>query len=199
MVKIRQYFQRNNLQVLQDEIIFNIIYHFGLRGRENLRNLKHSTFEVKTDNSGSKYVCVAVPMMKKNVKASLNCKEYTDHRQARMYELVDERACPVQAFLRYKSYFEDANPETPLFLKVNKDETSFTKQVIGKCTLGDFMKNLSKKLNLQTMYTNHCIRVTVVTVLKEQQVADKDVMLITGHKNSRSIERYERKRRDKDF
>ena len=65
--------------------------------------------------------------------------------------------------------------------------------------LADFMKRLSLKLDLSTVYTNHCIRVTVVTVLKENNVSDKKIMLITGDKNSRSIERYERVRRDQDF
>lgn len=198
MDKMKQYFQRNNLQVLQDEVLFNTIFHFGLRGRENLRSLTYSTFEMKTDDSGARYLHIAVPMMQKNVKASLNCKDYSDYKQARMYEVSDKHQCPLQAFFDYQSHFEGPKADTPLFLKVGKNGT-FSKQVIGKCTLGDFMKNLSKKINLQKMYTNHCIRVTVVTVLKEQCVADRDVMLITGHKNSRSIERYERKRRDRDF
>ena len=96
MTKITQYFKRNDLKVLQDEITFNCIYYFGLRGRENLRSLKYSSFEVKTDDSGSKYVCIATPMLQKNVKASLNSKEYADTKQARMYEVSNEDICPVQ-------------------------------------------------------------------------------------------------------
>ena len=82
---------------------------------ENLRNLTYSTFEIRTDDSGSKYVHIAVPMMQKNVKASLNCKDYSDFKQARMYEMTDKEICPVQAFLDYQSYFEDPKPDTPFF------------------------------------------------------------------------------------
>ena len=44
MSKISQYFQRENLKMLQEEVIFNLIYFFGLRGRENLRSLTYSVW-----------------------------------------------------------------------------------------------------------------------------------------------------------
>lgn len=53
--KIRTYFQRKNLTMLQEEVIFNIIYFFGLRGRENLRSLTFGAIEIKEDDSGAKY------------------------------------------------------------------------------------------------------------------------------------------------
>lgn len=137
-------------------------------------------------------------MLSKNVKASLNSKEYCDSRKARMYEISDKKTCPVEAFHDYLSRFPNPKPDTPLFPKISKSG-SFCNQVIGKCMLGDFMKNLSKQLRLSMIYTNHCIRVTVATVLKERSASDRDVMMVTGHKNSKSLERYDKKRRDKDI
>ena len=97
-----------------------------------------------------------------------------------MYETPENKAsCPVEALKMYKSYFV------------------IVTDIVT--TLGEFMKALSKKLELSKIYTNHCIRQTVVTVLRENSVSTSDIMLITGHKNPQSVERYDRKRRDKDF
>jgi len=196
--KVLNYFTRTSTQVLQDEVLFNTIYYFGLRGRENLRNMKCSTIVIKSDSSGAQYAVIDVPMASKNVKASLNSKEHTDFKQARMYEKSDKSCCPVEALKLYKDSFpSDADENTPLFLKCTKNGLS--KVPVGKTILSDFMKNLSKKLNLSKIYTNHCIRVTVVTIMREKNFPVKDIMLVTGHKNTSSVERYDRKRRDSDF
>ena len=57
MDKIRHYFDRSSLQRLQDEVLFNEIYYFGLRGRENLRCLTTESIKINEDDSGVKY-CV---------------------------------------------------------------------------------------------------------------------------------------------
>jgi len=200
MSKIRDYFKRSDLKMLQEEVIFSLIYFFGLRGRENLRSLTYGALEIKEDDSGAKYAFLNVPMLSKNVKASLNAKENNDLRQARMYEGTDKNTCPVEALRLYKYHFpKETKLNTPLFLKVTKANELSIKSVLGKCTLGDFMKRLSANLRLSKTYTNHCIRVTVVTVMREQSVPNSDIMLITGHKNARSVDRYDRKRRDKDL
>ena len=61
-----------------------------------------------------------------------------------------------------------------------------------------FAEKMIKQLHLSIIYTNHCIRVTGVAVLKEQSVSDRDIMPVTGEKNSRSLGRYDKKRRNKD-
>jgi len=198
MEKIKQYFNRSTLEVLQEEVIFNIMFHFGLRGRENLRALTFSSIEIKLDGSDRHYGVINVPLLSKNVKASLNAKEHSDLKQARMYAENEKSTCPLEALILYKKKFE-SNPkaETPLFLKCSRNGLS--KIPIGKTVLGDFMKQLSRKLHLSTEYTNHCIRVTVVTVMRENKVSNKSIMLVTGHKNPTSVERYDRIRRDDDF
>ena len=152
------------------------------------------------DDSGAKYAFLNVHLLSKMLKASLNAKESNDLRQARMYEQTEKSKCPVEGLLLYKSYFpKDTQGDTPLFWKIIKGDNLSLQSVVGKSTLGDFMKKLSEKLCLSKTYTNHCIRVTVVTVMREQSVSTSDIMLITGHKNAKSVERYDRKKRDKDL
>lgn len=92
--------------------------------------------------------------------------------------------------LRYQSYFEDPKPEIPIFQNVNKNPTSLTKQIDEKYSLEYFMKNHSKKLNLQTIHTNHFSVLRFVALLKGR-VANKGVILVQ-QENVRSIEIYER-------
>ena len=61
------------------------------------------------------------------------------------------------------------------------------------------LARLSDELNLSKRYTNHCIRVTHITVLKEHSFNSMKIAANTGHKNAASIDRYNRKRRDSDF
>lgn len=88
--KIQEYFLKhseNNINVLQDEVLFNLIYFFQLRGRENLRSLKRDTFKIELQD-GKEYVQINTTMICKNVKASLSSKEYEDLKKAKMFEIV---------------------------------------------------------------------------------------------------------------
>ena len=61
---------------------------------------------------------------------------------------------------------------------------------VGRDTLNDFMKQLSKKADLSRIYTNHCIRATTVTNLNELGFEARDIMATTGHKSESSIRSY---------
>ena len=72
---------------------------------------------------------------------------------------------------------------------------------IGRDPLNEHMKNLSIKAELSKIYTNHCIRATVITKLNEKGFEARDIMATTGHKSESSIRSYatkcpEKKRRE---
>src|SRR5262249_41536853 len=50
---------------------------------------------------------------------------------------------------------------------------------------------------LSKQYTNHCVRVTVVTVLANGGMDVAAIKAVTGHKNSESVDRYKRPKTDK--
>lgn len=66
------------------------------------------------------------------------------------------------------------------------------KLVRGEHYLGNFMKNLSTRLNLSKSYTNHCVRCSMITNAKESGLTNDEVCLITGHKDQRTIDKYVR-------
>ena len=83
MIKIMKYFDRKNGEKL--EVMFQIIYHFGLRGRETLTLLTRSSFEVCPDAENRKFVKLNHELLSKNAKATLKQSESEDAKKARMY------------------------------------------------------------------------------------------------------------------
>ena len=69
----------------------------------------------------------------------------------------------------------------------------YDKVPVGKNTLGLFMKKLSKSAELFKEYTNHCIRVTAVTVLDQNNFEARHIMRVSGHKSEASIRSYSRR------
>ena len=102
---------------LQQEVIFNLIYYFGFRGRETLPLLNKSSFNIQYDSDGREYVSLNHELLiSKNAKASLKPSEFLDLKKARMYAYPDdESCCPVQEFKLYldKIMAIDGNPLFP--------------------------------------------------------------------------------------
>lgn len=203
MQKIRNHFDRKTAEQLQEEVIFNLLFFLGLRGRETLPYLTKDSIICETSSTGRKYLRICHEILSKNAKASLDQKEFEDLKKARIYENAEDKSkCPVEAWNLYLEYIKDSEHlfPTPSNIKSKKNVKWYTpNQKLGKNRLDCFMSNLSKKLELSRRYTNHCIRVTLVTMLKEQGYSNEDVCEVTGHKNPSSINRYNRRRRDKYF
>ena len=195
MTKLTRYFDRSTHRRIQEEVIFNVIYFFGMRGRENLRSLKRDTFAIFTDGEQKKYVGIQKVLPSKNVKASLNVKEFNDIKNTRMYSTDDKETCPVECFTMYLDLLPEYTLENTLFPKCTKNSFS-SLAVLGKDSLGNFMKTVSRNANLENMYTNHCIRVSVVTILQEKGIPNEEIAKVTGHKNPMSVHRYSRHRKD---
>ena len=85
--KLTQYFAKNfegppSGKLLQEVILFNIIYFMGRRGRENLRNMKKNTFAISQDPDGRKFIYQAVSEHDKNHTEASTSKG----NKARIYE-----------------------------------------------------------------------------------------------------------------
>ena len=193
--KISDSFTRTIAENLQNEVIFSILYYLGARGREEFRRLRRKDISIKIDSEGKTFVQVTSEdsdNIRKKTKPSLKVKEYSNNRINRIYD--------VRAIEAIKIYLDVLNQEVPdsdnLFPRPlnnkNQNLVFSPKQVRGEHWLGDFLKYLSKKLGLSKTYTNHCIRCTAVTTGKENGFSNQEVALITGHKDDRSIDRYDR-------
>ena len=138
-------------------------------------------------------------MLSKNAKASLKKEDFENLKQQRMYEQNTEGViCPIKA---YEMYVQKITATKYLFPKPcvakRKTETWFVQNLpLGENSIDNLMSNLSDKLKLSKRYTNHCLRVTAITIFKENGKSNEEIASFTGHKNPQSIQRYCRKRRD---
>ena len=94
-----------------------------------------------------------------------------------------------------EDYLSKRNKECPaLFQKAHdnyfKDGVWYKNSAVGKNVLNGMMKKMSEIGNLSKVYTNHCIRRTVVSSLDDFGFQDKDIMTVTGHKYAASLGPY---------
>ena len=68
----------------------------------------------------------------------------------------------------------------------------FCNAPLGHNSLSQMMSLLSVRAKLSTRYTNHFIRASVVTGLKDAGCSNHEVCVITGHQKEGSIQHYDR-------
>lgn len=71
MAKLAAFFDHDimnnpNPRLLQKAVLFNIIYYFCRRGRQNIYEFTQDMFEIGTDPDGTQYIFQAIDEMDKN-------------------------------------------------------------------------------------------------------------------------------------
>ncbi|MEL7309713.1 MAG: DUF3504 domain-containing protein, partial [Pseudomonadota bacterium] len=183
MERIRTYFDRSTPQILQQEVWFNIMLHFGLRGRETFSQLSRDSISFDSDSDGHRYAYLCHSFLSKNVRSSLSQKEFSDNKNCRMYEDRSEQSrCPVKALESYFSKMEaDTKTLFPQPKTLNATQIWYCQsKKLGLNQLGKMMKQISEQANLSKLYTNHCVRVTVVSELHNQGFSANEISNVTG-------------------
>ena len=148
-------------------------------------------FEVITDReSGLKYVMISKDEETKNHKET-----DSDIISGFMPQIPDSKYCPVSSF---ECYFDALSPksnklwQTPKFEEFPVDGTRvFYHGRMGHNKLDNFVADVCELIGTKR-YTNHCLRVTAVTNLSRENFSNKQIMSITGHKSSNSLEIYQK-------
>ena len=199
MKKIKNFFDRSNSEILQQEVWFNITWYFGLRGRETVSQLNKHSFEIDEDGEGRKFASINHNVLSKNIKASLSNTEFENLKTVRMYDNPnDESLCPVKSLEIYLEKIPESC--THLFPQPVKNKKASAwyceKRSLGKNPLGEMMQTISKAAGLSRMYTNHCVRVSVVSELHQQGFSAEDICTVTGHRSTGSVRNYVRIQKD---
>jgi hypothetical protein len=166
-----------------------IMIFFCRRGQENIHNMTKETFEIRTNEQHRRYLVQVIDEETKNHK---NTSEKSIG--GRMYEEPGNPLCPLKAYQKYISHL---HPNCSRLFQRAKDsfileETCwYQNRPVGKNAIGKFMKTACKICKITTNYTNHCLRVTSVNILKGN-FSDKDIMSISGHTSVSSLKLYER-------
>ena len=173
---------------LQYKVYVEVALHFCRRGREGLRELSKSSFCEKTDRNGKSYVTLTYNELEKNHQGLSNKDE---SEEPRMYEQGGPN-CPLASFRLYMSKLNEKCDA--FFQRPNnnfaKNGMWYANAPVGKNTLATFMKSISKKAGLDKVYTNHCLRVTAVSVLHNKGVQALDICSVSRHKHTDSIRSY---------
>ena len=152
---------------------------------------KISTLSRKTAKEDGTSISTISTERIKNIQGG-NKQREQDYSDVRMYE-VESALNPVRA---YELLLKKLNPQNQnLFQKPMKnfvydDPVWFTKEVLGKNTLGNIMKNISRKAGTKKTYTNHCVRATTVTDLYQAGVDTQQICAITKHCNESTLKHY---------
>ena len=177
-------------EVLLHKVFFDILYYTGCRGKEGLRALDKKLFDVRKGPDGKEYFVITFnEKTKKNQGDAGSTSVKSLHNNPHhVSSQPDNILCPVDSF---KTYAALLNHECSVFFQYpNKEKSGFTKAAIGKNSIGDLMKEISKKANLSKIYTNHQIRKTTATALYRSGFDLKHVANVTKHKNLDSLKHY---------
>ena len=141
------------------------------------------------DASGIHYIVQVKDELTKNRRENNEAEE-----GGYMFEKIGDPLCPVASFEKNVSKL---NPHCGAFFQRPKKKSSdgFRNKnpCIGKNTLGNKLKAISKLANLSREYTNHSIRATSVTILDECGFEVHHIMCVSGHRSEVSIRSYDSK------
>ena len=181
-----------DVRSLQRKVQSDIRYYFARRGAENMHEMLKRTFKLEVDpNTGLRYIARAVDEETKNHKETDQ-----DIISGFMTEQKDSKYCPVDSYL---CYFETLLPrsenlwQTPKFDKFPTDGTkTFYYGKMGHNKIDNFVGDICELLKFPRRYTNHTLRATAITNLKRENFNDDQIMSITGHKSSSSLDIYQK-------
>ena len=181
---------------LQLAMFINFGKGFGLRGRDEHRNLRFGDVTVNTTSDGKKYL----EMRERNSK-TMDGSKNNDYRKTRprIFSTDGSATDPVNIFQKFSSKrpAEAMAEDSPMYLTpkpaARLDLTSpwYYKTPMGKNTLGELIKKACLKAGVEGKKTNHSIRKRSIKDLSAAGVPPHKIIQITGHKNTASIQDYD--------
>jgi hypothetical protein len=162
--------------------------HFAKRGGENTHEMRKCDVLFRKTSDGTEYVELA-DTTTKNHRGSDTSPSYGGVMTA-----TGGNQCPVAVVKFYLSKLHPTNESLWQRPKVSYRETDshwYCDMKIGANRMRGFMSGISKMTNLSTIYTNHSLRATSISILGEQ-FEDTDVSTVSGHKSLSNLKIYKR-------
>ena len=179
---------------LQEKIWFDLCLQLCRRGRENMKSMTKETFAVATDDSGRKFVYEVEDEADKNHDAHDN--SFDTIGEGTLSEVPGHPLCLVKTFQDYISKLhpdEKSLWQRPSENVLESSTSWFCRVPVGEKALGKMMATLSAKYSLSKRYTNHCVRVTSLQLMDDDQIPGRHIIRVSGHKSEASIKSYARK------
>ncbi len=169
--------------------------HLCRRGFENSHDLGKDDLVIEK-SGGTELI-----RLKKNEMTKNHAETDEDvENGGRISAIPGNAKCPVSIII---SYMEKLNPTIPAFWQRPKKKVPLGSTVwydavpVGHNTLGTMMKTISAFCSLDTVYTNHCLRVSACTLLGEAGYTDLDIQSVSKHKSVSALGIYKRVKTDR--
>ena len=167
---------------------FHLTLHFCLRGGEMQAAIKKDDLVFFTVD-GKEILKLGPSYMSKNHQGGLRG---TDWSSAGVIE-------DPQQIAAIKRYVSKLHPDVDRIFQraMGKRELSnetpcwFAKSALSHNLLSTMMKRLSSAAGLSQPYTNHCVRSTSITHLKQAGIQYHQICSVSGHRNVQSLEAYD--------
>ena len=159
-------------------MFWTIRVNFGLRGREEHRQLTFENFTLKTDEDSNEYL-LYTETVSKTYKGGLEHRRVEPH-SCRAYENTTMPArCPVKIFKTYKAKLPKITQSDAFYFKPsatwkNAAEMKpwFVKCAVGHNTLGRIVSEIMSDSAIDGYFTNHSLRATTATRLFRANIAE---------------------------
>ena len=183
-------------KVLQTTLFYLFGKGFGLRGRDEHRKMNFGDVIIEQTNEGQEYLL----FLERNSK-SMDGTRRDDYRPVRpkLFETGGGKFDPVRLFKLFSKKRPAAalNATSPMYLtpvpeeRIKSDHCPWYYDVpMGKNMLGTLISTACKNAGVQGRKTNHSIRKRTVSDLASAGVPPEKIVLITGHKNTASLQHY---------
>ena len=192
-LKLKAYFrdvlEANDAVKLTFYVWFSITIHFCLRGGEMQAAICKNDL-VFSQVNGKEVIKLAPSYMSKNHQGGLLGSDWTS---AGIIEYEHQVAV-------IKFYLTKLHPDVDRLFQRAMSSCTLPEQAtrwymrmpLSRNLLSTMMKRLSSAADLSKPYTNHCVRATSITHLKQSGVGDRQICSVSGHKNVQSLEAYDR-------
>lgn len=180
----------NNAEHLQWYIFVLLQIHFCKRGSENVAYYTKDTFGIQTDAEGQEFIYQKTDELTKNRREN----DTEMGPQGRIYSKPTwGDKCPVTCFRKYLNRLSNNNR---LWQRVSSSYSPisrvwYTQQPIGVNTVSQFMRKISQQFGMSRIFTNHCLRVSSISILG-RCFDENDIKTISGHSSSSSLGIYKR-------
>lgn len=159
-----------------------------MRGGELFSLLKRTDLEFATDENGAKYIVLKSDFVTINSKGGISSRECNTCGRIK-------DATQVKAMHRHLAPLHPTQER--LFQRVLPGLRSttgpwFAEAPLGHNSLLQMMPLLSVRARLSIRYTNHCVRASVVTDLKDAGYSNHEVCAVPGYQNEASVQHYDR-------
>lgn len=177
-------YQKNPNLLLMRAALFIVIITDIRRGREGLVELTKDHYALRTGATSEDLFYVRM-----KGESSKNHKDDNEDACTRGIILFQDGGTGYNPGMAFHLYLKYLNPDNRhLFQRIKKFKTRrdfltaqclFDDQNVGKNTIGSFLPDLTKSLNLEH-HVNHSLRATAIQILKKHGFGDRDIAKIKG-------------------